>query len=385
MKNKILISLWLFCFLFFLFPFVASPQPGGQIRLDKGTITPDKLRWINIGGGVRSSFTSVEDASPSGSDTDKTFEVENMRFYVNALVASNIEFEFNTERDATGGGTDVRILDAVGKFRFTDLFQVWGGRFLPPSDRSNLNGPYFLNIWDFPFVQAYPAIFAGRDNGVSLWGITANKRFKYQIGAFEGTNASTSTGATTPNQEDNLLYAGRVTYNFWDPEPAIYYNQSSYYGDIDVLAIGFAGMVQNDGAGTATAQGDYGAWNVDFLMEKKLLNKGVVTLEGAYYDYDLDGRGSVDARGLVEGDSWFALASYMFPHKWGWGKLQPVFRYQELDRQVGTEHDRYDIGVNYIIAGHNARISAIYSKDDDPSLGINNVDRFKLGLQLQLF
>ena len=115
---------------------------------------------------------------------------------------------------------------------------------------------------------------------------------------------------------------------------------------------------------------------MDFLMEKKLASKGVVTLEGAYYDYDLDGRGSVDARGLTEGDSWFALASYMLPNKMGWGKLQPVFRYQELNRDAGGTHDRYDIGVNYIIAGHNARISAIYSKDDDPSLGVNNVDRF---------
>ena len=379
MKLKIQIGLILLSIFTLMLPIQISAQPGGQIKLS------DNMRWINVGGGLRSSFTSIEDAAPSGTDTNKTFDVENIRLYINALITNHIEFEFNTERDSTGGNADVRVLDAVGKIRFTNLFQVWGGRFLPPSDRSNLNGPYFLNTWDFPFVQAYPAIFAGRDNGVSLWGITDNKRFKYQLGAFEGTNASTSSSSNTPNQKDNLLYAGRVTYNFWDPEPAIYYNQSSYYGDIDVLALGFAGMYQNDGAGTASFQGDFAGWNIDFLLEKKLSNQGVFTLEGAYYDYDLDGRGSVDARGLTEGDSWFALASYMLPAKMGWGKLQPVFRYQELDRESGATHDRYDIGVNYIISGHNARISAIYSKDDDPGLGINNVDRFKLGLQLQLF
>tara|TARA_Y100001960_G_C14700311_1_gene841219 strand:+ start:112 stop:1254 length:1143 start_codon:yes stop_codon:yes gene_type:complete len=379
LREKICVLLLVSLLAFPSQSFSEGGGPGGQIKLS------DNLRWINVGMGLRTSFTSVEDDAPSGTDSSSTFDVENMRLYVNAMITSNIEFEFNTERDSTGSDADVRILDAVGKFRLDDSFQIWAGRFLPPSDRSNLNGPYFLNIWDFPFVQAYPAIFAGRDNGVSLWGITGNKRFKYQVGAFEGTNASTSSATTTPNQEDNLLYTGRVTVNLWDPEPAIYYNQSSYYGDIDVLAIGIAGMQQNDGAGSATSPGDFKGWNVDFLMEKNLGGQGVVTLEGAYYEYDLDGLGSVDARGLTEGDSWFALASYMLPSKIGWGKLQPVVRYQEFDRDSGLKHDRYDAGVNYIISGHNARVSAIYSRDDDPGFGIDEVDRFKLGLQLQLF
>jgi hypothetical protein len=373
MKFKVFIIMFLAFALAFLFSGKAFAAPGGQIKLDK-------LRWINIGAGLRTSFTSVEDDSPNGTDSSNEFAVENIRLYVNANITKDIGFEFNTERDASGGSADVRVLDAVAKFHLHDMAQIWAGRFLPPSDRSNLNGPYFLNVWDFPFVQAYPAIFAGRDDGVSLWGITDNKRFKYQIGAFDGTN-----GTTTSNQKDNLLYAGRVTYNFWDPEPAIYYNQSTYYGDIDVLAIGFAGMVQQDGAGTATVSGDYASWNVDFLLEKKLPSNGVVTFEAAYYDYDLDNLGSIDSRGLAEGDSWLAVASYLCPKKLGWGQVQPVFRYQEFDRTAGGTQERYDIGANYIISGHNAKLSAIYSNDDDPSLGINNVDRFKLGLQLQLF
>ena len=42
---------------------------------------------------------------------------------------------------------------------------MWAGRFLPPSDRFNLDGPYFLNAYNFPIVQAYPALENGRDNG----------------------------------------------------------------------------------------------------------------------------------------------------------------------------------------------------------------------------
>ena len=87
MKNKILLSLWISCFLLLFIPVNAFSQPGGQIKL------PDK-RWINIGGGLRTSFTSIEDNAPSGSDTDATFDVENFRLYVNVLLTQNIEFEF---------------------------------------------------------------------------------------------------------------------------------------------------------------------------------------------------------------------------------------------------------------------------------------------------
>jgi len=41
---------------------------------------------------------------------------------------------------------------------------------LPPSDRSNLSGPFFINGWDYPFVSNYPNVFEGRDDGVAYWG-----------------------------------------------------------------------------------------------------------------------------------------------------------------------------------------------------------------------
>lgn len=365
----------------------ANAQIGGNIKLDD-------TRWISVGAGLRASFSSVEDGAQSGTDNSKDFNLENMRLYINAQIAKGIQMEFNTERDntATTNGNseaDVRILDAILKFKFAESFQVWGGRFLPPSDRSNLNGPYFLNIWDFPFVQAYPAVFAGRDEGVAVWGITMDSRFKYQFGAFDGTDASLfSTAANNPNSQDNLIYSGRLTYNFWDKEPNIYYNQSSYYGDMDILAIGGAFMYQEDGAGNAASPRDYFGWNIDVLMEKNFPGKGVVSLEGAYYDYDTDGAPTNPERGVIsggaEGNSFFVLGAFLVDKKIGWGKFQPVVRYQNYDHEVGGTHDRWDVGLQYVIAGHNARISAIYSIDDPIGTNIDT-DSFKLGVQLQMF
>ena len=106
----------------------------------------------------------------------------------------------------------------------TDAFNVWLGRLLPPSDRANLDGPFYLLNLDFPFVSAFPAIFAGRDDGGAIWGELLDKHFKYQVGVFNGVR-----GKDSPNRKDSVLLAARLVYNFLDPEPG-YYNASTYYG-----------------------------------------------------------------------------------------------------------------------------------------------------------
>lgn len=344
-----------------------------------GTIKFDDNKWISIGAGVRTSFSSVEDAAPNRANASKDFALENMRLYINGQVRDKVKLAFNTERDS-GNRDAVRVMDAVVKLEFSDLFNVWMGRFLLPSDRFNLAGPYYINAYDVPFVHAYPAIFVGRDDGAAVWGQTGGGKFKYQLGLFQGRN-----GVGTSNDSDSLLYAGRLTYNFWDPESG-YNNSGTYYGAKDVLALGVAMMSQSDGAGTPTAKGDFTGWNVDALLEKKLGNGGVATLEGAYYDYDL---GGVADTSLVQGSSYFVLASYLFPQKVGMGQIQPQMRYQNFDRDasnvVGSRGDRTrtDVGVSYIIDGHNARVSLIYS-NEDPGAGASSFSRVKLGLQLQI-
>lgn len=353
-------------------------QAGGEIKIDE-------YKWVSFGVGLRTSFSSVEDAAPDGSSRSKDFDLENMRLYINGGIHKGITFEFNTERvESTKDGEDkIRVLDAVAKFKFANEFNIWAGRLLPPSDRSNLDGPYYLNAFDFPFVQAFPAIFAGRDNGAAVWGQINQGKFKYQLGAFEGRNSRTTTG-TNPNDEDNLLYSGRLTYNFLDPEPG-YYNSSSYYGSKDILAVGIVGMYQEGGAGTAGSRGNFTGWNVDFLFEKKLSAGGTATVEAAYYGYDLDDE--VDLA-LTQGDSYFVLGSFLFPRKVGWGKLQPYVRYQNFNRDqtnaAGNRgvRDRYEGGLNYIIDGHNARISTLYYVDD-AGPGAKALGAFKVGLQLQ--
>ncbi len=290
-----------------------------------------------------------------------------MRLYLGGQLSDSIGVTFNTERTPDG----MEVIDAIARFEPDERFNVWAGRLLPPSDRSNLSGPFFLNAWAFPgLVQRYPNTTNGRDDGIAVWGQTGGGTFKYQLGAFEGTQGG-------PNQKDRPMVSGKLVYNFWDPEPG-YYNASTYYGARDILAVGIVGMHQEDAAGTAGASGDFTGGNVELLVEKVLPNTGVATFETAFYSYDTDDLAHPNGS-TVDGDGYFVLGSYLLPalSDDAPGRFQPMVRYQDFSPSNGADADRLVVGLNYVIDGHNARLSALYADND-------GTDVVLFGAQLQL-
>jgi hypothetical protein len=337
-----------------------------------GTIKFGDDQSVTVGFGARTSFTAVEDAAPSGKDWSKDFNLDSARLYVSGSVNKWIKGTLNTELDSND---DLHILDAYAQFEFSDEFNIWAGRMLPPSDRSNLDGPYYLSSWAYPgVVSQYPAKFAGRTDGVTVWGKLMGKKLTYAAGVYDGIDSAA-------NQSDNLLYAGRVAYNFLDVEdnPA-YYTSSTYYGGADVLTLAVDFQYQSDGVGTALKPGNYFGYSVDALFEKKVMDGGAVTFEGAYYKYDTDD--ILDPGGLSQGKAYLASAAFLFPTEVGAGKFQPVVRYQKFENELTSiDTKRTDFGVNYIIKGHSARISAAYGINE-ASVGKDYND-FTLGLQVQ--
>lgn len=359
---------------FFIFQLV-SVSALSSTAYAGGTIQIDNTHSVSIGMGLRSSFNIVENDAPNGTSDSKDFVLDSFRSYLSGQLHEIVTFEFNADFESKGT-EHVRVLDAVLKFAFNDLFQVWTGRFLPPSDRSNLSGPYYLNAWSFPFVQAYPNVFSGRDDGLAIFGQVDGGKFKYQVGAFEGKEATS----------DSLLYAGRLTLNLWDPEPG-YYNSSTYYGGKNVLAIGFVAMTQSNAAGKAAGTaGDFTGWSADLLVERNLQASGVATLEGAFYNYDGDNVGAATVGG-TEGDGYFLLGSFLLPNKIGSGilegQIQPMVRYQEFSNEglATGDHTRLDLAVSHIVNGHNGRITLTYSTDESAS-GVDK-DMIILGIQFQ--
>ena len=320
---------------------------------------------LRIGGGLSSTT-----AAPSSDSVG--IQSLDVRPYISGQVHPLLKFEGNLDLN-NSDQSRIHVLSAVAKFEPDDLFNVWFGRFLPPSDRANLSGPYFQNAWNYPDgVNGYPSIYAGRADGGAVWGQLEKGRFKYQAGVF-------TLNSNTPTSQ--ALYAGRLVLNLLDPEPG-YYNSSTYYGTKDVLAIGAAGQYQKLGASTVIgtdlsgapilAQNDLGAFNLDVLFEKRLPWADTLTLEGAYYNFNKG----------AQGWSWYGLASYLFATKVGFGQVQPMLRWQQATPTAGGDPTRIvDAGLNYIIDGHSTRVALAVQNRNPPTAP--STTTYTLGIQIQ--
>jgi len=365
----------------------STANAGAKIEGDNG-------KWISIGIGARTSFSAVEDASPSGDDWSSDFNLDSARIYINGQITKNIGFEFNTEMFWSSSNapfdSEFGILDAIAKFEFDPAFNVWAGRMLVPADREEMSGPYYANIWNWAKTPFGPADWGedhgagnaglyGRDEGITVWGrLGPEERFTYAVGIFEGYEAKDANDA---DPDDNFLYAGRFSYNFLNVEkaPGYYTGSTNYGGAGDIFTVSVAFQLEEDAAGDVlTGLGDFTGLYADVLYEGVLANDGVVTVEAAYKDFDLDGK--TNSFGLFQGDSWKATALYLFPNKIGIGKIQPYLAYSEVNPEMGVDSETIDAGFNYIIDGFNSRISVAYSSKDT---GSNDTDALVVGYQFQ--
>ena len=322
------------------------------------SLGPKSLNYgvgIRIGGGY-------SDMSPTETLGLQTLDV---RPYITGQFAPWLKFTGNLDLNHADNDR-IHVLDAIGQFEPNDLFNVWIGRFLPPSDRANLSGPYYQNAWNFPAtVNAYPSIFAGRADGGAVWGQIGKGQIKYQAGVF------TLDSSTPPSQ---AIYAGRVVLNLLDPEPG-YYNSSTYYGAQNVLAVGGAVQYKKTAASGIIPEQKFIGFNFDLLFEKKLVAANVLTLEGAYYNFNQG-----NAAGS-QGWSAFGLASWLVADKLGPGRVQPMFRYQHAEAALGGATKTIDGGINYILEGHNLRMALVVQNTNPPSG--SSFTGVQVGLQVQ--
>lgn len=295
---------------------------------------------ITVGAGLRTSFV---DTDPSSGPTTNQFELNDIRLYVNGPVYDNFKFMFNT--DYNGATNSVQILDAVARYEPSAEFNIWFGRFLPPSDRANLYGPFYAHEWNVytdGIQDGYPFVFQGRDNGAAYWGTFA-KKVKVSAGMFDGK---------TTDGLNHLLGAARVQIDFWDPEDGYYLN-GTYYGDKNLLAIGGATQWQ-DGHTATTA---------DFLLEKKVANGGAFTIESEYSNYNrLGGYNPL----YTHSQGAYGLASFLFPKKVGIGKFEILGKFAKADFTQGSapsyNQKTTEINFNYVMKQFNARLMSFWQK-----------------------
>ncbi|MFT6371850.1 MAG: hypothetical protein ACJASL_000638 [Paraglaciecola sp.] len=363
-----------------------SANAGGTIKISENSS-------ISLGAGMRTQAVIAEDAAPDGGSS---FDVDlaSMRFYVSGQVNDTIKFTFNTVR----WDNEIDVLDAIAQFEFSDYFNVWAGLMLTPADRIEMNGPYYGLSWNqytqplYASDQDAPgdgvpgaAGSVGRDTGVTVWG--AAGKFQYAVGLFDGIEGG-------PNTSDSPLIAGRFAYNFLNKEdnPG-YYTSSTYHGGLgNIFTLGLSFQAQSDGVGSAEQSGDFSGVTLDLLSETVLANKNVLTIEAEYKSFDSDFTGTPSANPiagcdfcLFDGTSTFATAAYLFKGD-GYGDFQPYVRFVSNDPSEGESSDLTEIGLNYVIKGHNARFNINYGNGDANITGYQGSDAgvLSIGFQLQI-
>jgi hypothetical protein len=331
---------------------------------------------LTVGGGIQGSYVHTQPQTGTNLDT---FSLNHLRLYFSGDITKNFSAMINT--DYSSFTDNMQVLDAVGEFHTSPSFNIWFGRFLPPSDRANFHGPFYSNefeVYQDGIEDGYPAIYQGRDNGIAYWGDfkAGTTQVKVSLGAFDGT--SLGTGSNT------VLAAARVQLDFWDPEGGYYLN-STYYGDKNLLSI----------AGAAQAQGGKTATTVDFLMERKVMNGGAFTIESEFSRYNR--LGGYDGN-YLKSEGGFGLVSFLVPKPIGIGKVELLGKFAEAEFTDGISaspsyrQKTTDVELGYIIKQFDARVFAFgenktfdaFQAQFSAAAGMKNYWIAGLGLQLQL-
>jgi len=281
-------------------PAVAASPPPAAAPPASAPWGPDPKNvavgaWLRLGG-------RIQNPSSRNSLNDVWMDEIYLILTANGRITPWFKWQFNLNANnpptqpngvAPLSYASVGIQDLIVKLELDPLFNIWVGRMLVPADRSNLSGPWFINYCLYPgFLRvrsAPPPIGIksganGRDNVVTAWGQVAGGAFKYYLGAYN---------LDAQSHDVNPLLTARGVLNLLDPEPG-FYHQSSYHGAKDVAAIGASLQYQKSGAFKVLAPGtpptidvgDYRLLEVDALLDKKMGDAGVGTLESATYFYD---------------------------------------------------------------------------------------------------
>ena len=319
---------------------------------------------ITIGAGLQTSYVHTD---TDGSNSTDQFQLNHARLYISGPVADGIKFMFNTDYDSVTN--KIGVLDAVAEFSTSPKFNIWAGRFLPPSDRANLYGPFFSNEWavyNDGVQDGYNSVFQGRDNGVAYWGDFS--KLKVSIGGFDGGSAGTG--------RSQMIGAARVQLDLWDKEDGYYLN-GTYYGDKNLLAIGAASQIQ-DG---------HTASSLDFLLEKKVLNGGAFSIESEYSNYN----GLGGYIGGYKSQGAYGLASFLFPKALSLGKYSGKFevlgKYAKADFTQGPtasfDQKTTEVNLNYVMKQFNARVMMFFLDKKFNKIEPNEWQA-GIGLQIQM-
>jgi hypothetical protein len=310
-------------------------------------------------------------------------------------------------------GADMRLIDAYVTLKPAAFFQMLIGQHMAPASRQNTTAAGGPMTFDRP-MQNHKTLTWGtraiaglqnrtvgytsaglkgdvdvRDLGLTLFGlhrISDHLSAKHYLGAYQGSDQATGR---------NKRITGRLQLNVFDTEPG-FFNSATYYGGKKTLAVG----ASYDAQSKAAREFETGA-NVRYryctadLFAEHPVGPGSLTLEGAYNNLDLDGRGKLARRGSeyplsatparqAEGSGYYVQAGYFLPGILKLpGGLQPWALFERWD--AGDDAGSYRavrLGLSYAWKGHNANVKLAFERLTPKDANKPRTDTAGLGLYL---
>lgn len=352
-----------------------------------------------IGFWTQAWYQYAEDASDSDGDgvldTDvNDFMIRRAYFSISGEATPYLGFfthiaadrigQDNLDDSSLGLGSGVAFRDIWITLKPSDMLNIQLGRMYIPFTRNyGTTSTKALLTTDLDWTQGgvrgnifYPSK-VGRDDGVTFWGNLMQGLFQYRFMIAEGVEN------TTQNPDDNLRFAGRVSFNLFDPETG-WFNQGTYLGKKQVLAFGLGADTQELEFGARTD--DYFAWTADIHYDQPLSNGGALTAEAAYINIE-KGVNPIKYTQFASGDDGSIVslkAGYLFPGRIGIGQVQPFAHYELINVDETNKDDTqvYGLGLNYFFKGHANKLSIDLSSVDQETATTSAQDHLIFTIQL---
>lgn len=208
--------------------------------------------------------------------------------------------------------------------------------------------------------------------------------------AGEAASSLTYTGVSTPdgsgNATGNNIFEGYVKYNIFDNESTkLPYYVGTYLGKKKVLSIGAGFFLHPNGMydNNANTHGSVSHFAADVFLDMPTKG-GAINAYAAFQSFNY-GEGYISRWGGTGSAIYGQLGYYLSKPK-----LMPYVAFSNSDYEGATDAiSAFDIGVNYYVNGHHAKITAEYhaiSKDYRESSmsvgGLDNLTQFRLQLHV---
>ena len=210
------------------------PDPPAPVqtvvwRDGKTRITTDTA-YLEISSRVQVRFTEempddttqLPGTSDEG-DAKPSFRIRRAKFKLEGwIMRSWLTYELQVNFPAvTSSNPGALLEDAAFDVDFSQgkgLFRVHAGQFKVPFGAQELTSSGNQMFVDRALVSN--SFFRGRDTGVALWGATADNKFEWRFGVFNGNGMT-----RTSNDNDKLQYNARL---MWQPNGSQALNQRAW-------------------------------------------------------------------------------------------------------------------------------------------------------------